>query len=573
MRRKPIYVCRLSVTNTPYLGIDLTDEGKKTNAVGIAEARYGYRPKNTAASYYWEFESPRHGVIAAQDDENGTARLESARPALPSATYQGDYVRCAATLTETNPPDGHAPCTASATATNAITIVRVDVQIGGVAEDKEETEGAFVQFVQDTNGVISVEGTNAMKKTTVVFSCTPALPPDELVEVSCSGKGELYEEEPPGGMLLLVTTKSYRACDIGTRKFMLHGHNASGALRDGSIKIKHVKSGALDIAKYTVLKVDLKAEDLFGRVDDSIEDSEGAYVHWNIDNDDSSNNAVGGTKHPGGDYLQTGIGQVSKEDDLKPLSMVLSPCPSEGMVVLRVGSDKGKIWKNSEKGSTNLVAAGVGEMRWNLADAGHRREFNALCSGLWVEGVGKGECKVTLSYGGNCSDTVKYTFIAANCGRQPRTDGSERDALERHFPGLIRCEWSITGNAARKYNCIAWSVGEDSAWYVATAGAKLHPTDISIDDVWGDGDGMMTITELDAFYAAKGYLPTGTDAKDADVMFYSGFHGARKKNCLCQTILQPVFESKCGEGPKIEHSCSQLNGMTYGTPIRFYKHK
>ena len=84
---------------------------------------------------------------------------------------------------------------------------------------------------------------------------------------------------------------------------------------------------------------------------------------------------------------------------------------------------------------------------------------------------------------------------------------------------------------------------------------------------------MMTITELDAFYAAKGYLPTGTDAKNADVMFYSGFHGARKKNCLCQTILQPVFESKCGEGPKIEHLCSQLNGMTYGTPIRFYKHK
>ena len=43
-------VCKLSVTNTPYLGIDLTDEGKKTNAVGFAEARYGYRPKNTAAS-------------------------------------------------------------------------------------------------------------------------------------------------------------------------------------------------------------------------------------------------------------------------------------------------------------------------------------------------------------------------------------------------------------------------------------------------------------------------------------------------------------------------------------------
>ena len=209
MRRKPIYVCRLSVTNTPYLGIDLTDE-------------------------------------------NGTARLESARPALPSATYQGDYIRCTATLTETNPPDGHVPCTAGATATNAITVVKVDVQIGGVAEDKEETEGAFVQFVPDTNGVISVEGTNAMKKTTVAFSCTPALPPDELVEVSCSGKGELCEKLLDE-TLSLVTTNLYSACDISNRTFMLHGHNVSGALRDGSIKIKHVKSGAVDIAKYFIL--------------------------------------------------------------------------------------------------------------------------------------------------------------------------------------------------------------------------------------------------------------------------------------------------------------------------------
>ena len=141
MRRKPIYVCRLSVTNTPYLGIDLTDEGKKTNAVGIAEARYGYRPKNTAASYQWEFISPRHGVIASQDDEKGTAR-----PAEPSDSYEGDTVVCHATLTETNPPEGHTPCTASATVEHPITVVKVDVVIGNIEENEEESEGAFIPY-------------------------------------------------------------------------------------------------------------------------------------------------------------------------------------------------------------------------------------------------------------------------------------------------------------------------------------------------------------------------------------------------------------------------------------------
>ena len=143
----------------------------------------------------------------------------------------------------------------------------------------------------------------------------------------------------------------------------------------------------------------------------------------------------------------------------------------------RTNNDKVKIWKSNEKGSTNLVIAGSGEKFWNLADAEQRQGFNALCSSLWVEGVTRGESKVTLSYNRNCSDTVKYTFIAANCGRQPRTHNGERDSIESSFPGLVRCEWSITGEPTDTYNCIAWSVGETNAWYVNVAGAKFHPTD------------------------------------------------------------------------------------------------
>ena len=39
---------------------------------------------------------------------------------------------------------------------------------------------------------------------------------------------------------------------------------------------------------------------------DDCEETDGAFVHWNIDNDDSSDNSIGGSKRPGGDFLQSG---------------------------------------------------------------------------------------------------------------------------------------------------------------------------------------------------------------------------------------------------------------------------
>ena len=277
-------VCKLSVTNTSYLGLDLTDAGKLTNATGFAEAVIEARPGNTTASYYWEFIDPVRGVIGGQDDAKGTAELESARPALPSATYQGDYVRCAATLTETNPPDGHAPCTASATATNAITVVKVDVQIDGVAEEMEETKGAFIPYVPDgTNGDISVEGVN--KSATVRFICAPDdLPPNERVRVSAVGPAELYQKLP-GGKLVKVVSTNYFANEISRLEFVLHGHVASDFYKDGTVEIEHPTSGAKDRAKYTSVKVNVEITDFPTRklLGEDKEEIPGAFIPYAAD--------------------------------------------------------------------------------------------------------------------------------------------------------------------------------------------------------------------------------------------------------------------------------------------------
>ena len=137
-------------------------------------------------------------------------------------------------------------------------------------------------------------------------------------------------------------------------------------------------------------KVDLTAADLDGVVADDKEENPGAYVHWNLDNDDSSNNSSGSPKHCGGDYLQNA--KVTGEDDLEPLTMSLTPNTlKKGTVVLSVSNAKAKIWSDSEKGnSAALVISGSGSESWDLSDDDEKTKFENFCNnGLYVEGVAR----------------------------------------------------------------------------------------------------------------------------------------------------------------------------------------
>jgi len=84
----------------------------------------------------------------------------------------------------------------------------------------------------------------------------------------------------------------------------------------------------------------------------------------------------------------------------------------------------------------------------------------------------------------------------------------------------------------------------------------------------------LTDDEVDAFYAAYGFslIPGGTP-ENAEVMYYSGYHAARKKSCACGGGQWTMFERKCGQAERIEHVWNHLNGSIYGTPTRFYKKK
>ena len=334
---------------------------------------------------------------------------------------------------------------------------------------------------------------------------------------------------------------------------------------------------AADATLYCI-KITVNATDLFGTVEKNDDGSnKTAYVHWNIDNDNNANSGEP-TKHLGGDYLKTNM-TVNGEDDLKSFSFTMTPAINKGSIEISIGS-KGKVWKNATKGVSSgvnsqlLLDAGATKV-WDLSNVVQRNEFNGIGT-VYIEGVGNGNATFTIKYKDDkgteiASDHISYTFIAANCGNQPLVN--RKTVFLNAFPGLVGCEWSVTGEATISYNCIAWTVGITDKWVnaIGITGLRNNRYHISIDTSYGNGDGIMTMDELDAFYDANGY--TVTDSSSADIMYYSKYHGARKKRCSDGAGKWEMFESKCGALERIEHLRDQLNGDLYGFPVRYYKAK
>jgi hypothetical protein len=357
--------------------------------------------------------------------------------------------------------------------------------------------------------------------------------------------------------------------------------------------------------------INLVATDLFkSPVPEPEEENPGAFVHFNLDNDDNSNNSDGAPKHPGGDYIAN---ETHGEDDLKRAKIFFGRqfgrLPNEGKVVLRVklisGSRHMRVWKSPEKGAGNDVLVTVQEKGWDLSDPVQRQAFSQIKENLWIEGVEyNSKCWLEVEYkkqeGGEWkvvgSDRVKYTFIAADCGVQPRTEPCQlpvydwQGKLVEYYDdpdqrarikglGVKDCEFSITDNRITlQYNCIAWSVDETNIWYedIRRENVIYPPNVVIIDEVYGNGDRKLEIKEMDTFYRIKkGWtqITTGNDeqkAKNAEAIYYhNGYHAARRKHCPCGAGKWIMYESKCGRMERIEHIWNQLS--CYGTPTHFYK--
>jgi hypothetical protein len=78
---------------------------------------------------------------------------------------------------------------------------------------------------------------------------------------------------------------------------------------------------------------------------------------------------------------------------------------------------------------------------------------------------------------------------------------------------------------------------------------------------------------MDALYLITKQLHPDTsttpDETVAEVLYYSGFHAAKRRRCSCGSPKWVMFESKCGNLWVLEH-LSNMWGQ-YGVPIRYYK--
>ena len=190
----------------------------------------------------------------------GACEIPEGRPSsgqgLTSVTYQTkDKEACSERY-----KDQEIEVTASpgGNATTNFTVVKVDVTIGGVGEDKEETEGAFIGYAEDNiedneDGTWTEQVANALVGVTI--QCFPDdLPDDETVLVSFP-VGCLYEMVDD---YYVVAQPSYKANEINKKQFVLRGNKVSDRFKDQTIQVKHNGSDATDMAMFTVVHFDVK---------------------------------------------------------------------------------------------------------------------------------------------------------------------------------------------------------------------------------------------------------------------------------------------------------------------------
>ncbi len=145
-------------------------------------------------------------------------------------------------------------------------------------------------------------------------------------------------------------------------------------------------------------------------------------------------------------------------------------------------------------------------------------------------------------------------------GRDP-TD-TERASMRIAHPGLTKGNWCVAADATAAYNCIAWTIGVTDRWIWSEV------------DSAGDKNGILSISDFDAFYRTKGLraVENQTPANPEVALYADGTtptHAARKSDKSCPGVGM-MFESKLGQAVRIVHPVSQLEGGFYGDVVKYY---
>jgi hypothetical protein len=232
-----------------------------------------------------------------------------------------------------------------------MTVVQVDLDMADVSEGQEENPGDFIPLNDDDDdedGVIDYEDYDNAQENDFVEISLQVLPetltgPVTLKANSGGTKIRVWEGITWGSEVVLP--KVYATPGDVPECLYAEGIAASGNARDVELVLEYMVNGNTieDRIKVTVVDVDVTATSLFGQVTEKDEEyPNGVFIHFNLDNDDSSSNVPEGPKHPGADYAQTGTTPVTNENDLQLILPYLTPLLSEGVVML-TNTSQGKL--------------------------------------------------------------------------------------------------------------------------------------------------------------------------------------------------------------------------------------
>jgi len=160
---------------------------------------------------------------------------------------------------------------------------------------------------------------------------------------------------------------------------------------------------------------------------------------------------------------------------------------------------------------------------------------------------------------------IQTIMRTCNCnsfghGRMPTRAEAHIFSLPREIPNLRDGDYCITEEANSAYNCYALSIGIENRVL----------GDDEIDSEYGDGNGVLTYSDLNRFYYAHGLIRT-ENRNYAEIWVYGNrwpLHAAKITRGSCNG--SPMYESKLGAGLRIAHLPEQLEGGAYGNFARAY---
>jgi hypothetical protein len=117
-------------------------------------------------------------------------------------------------------------------------------------------------------------------------------------------------------------------------------------------------------------------------------------------------------------------------------------------------------------------------------------------------------------------------------GRPPTKD--EETWLKMNFPNLDVSKTVVTDSATLVYNCLAWTLGITTTW------------------VWpGEKE-----SDFDTLYKKSGFVRSG----DGPIAAWGTAKDKMTHGCISGSGHGPRWESKLGNGPRIEHGLTELEG-------------